>query len=74
MTEDEHLRAIDLSIEDAAVLMDLLDIDDEDEDARERAYEERFHCGTCMVRTVLETVWPSIQSYVDSLKEEGFNA
>lgn len=69
-TDSDYERAIDAAIRDAEGLMDLTDIDDEDEEARERAYEERFHCGTCIVRTVLEQVWPAIDEYIEHLKEQ----
>lgn len=82
--EEAHLRRIDAAIAEAERVMDLADITEasldipegatpEDvemalEEAHMRAYEDRFHCGTCTVRTVLETVWPSIEAYIEYLK------
>jgi hypothetical protein len=31
--------------------------------------EERFHCGSCIVRTVMEEVWPAVEKYIDHLKD-----
>ena len=32
-------------------------------------YEERFHCEVCIVRNVLETVYPAIDEYVGTLEK-----
>ena len=68
--EDHLLMMIDEAIKEAAQVMELHDLDQYDEELLESAYEERFHCGTCIVRTVLEQVWPSVENYVKYLKEE----
>lgn len=68
MTENDYLLAIHRSIDEAAKLMELADLDDDvPEDERDRIWEDRHHCGTYMVRTVMETVWPAIERYTDHL-------
>jgi hypothetical protein len=49
----------------AASLLDLDDAECEEQfwDLR----DERTHCGTCTVRTVMDEVWPSIEKYLLSL-------
>ena len=69
-TELDYERAIDAAIREAENLMEMVDVDDADEEERERVYEERFHCGTCIVRTVLEQVWPAVDEYIEHLKGE----
>ena len=70
-TEQDLLVKIDLAIQHAAALMDMRDYDHLEEDTDESldAMEGRFHCGTCIVRTVMEAVWPSVEEYVDYLKQ-----
>lgn len=65
-----YLNEIDRRIMRAANLMDCADVADADEEAAMDIYEERHHCGTCMVRTVLEEVWPAVDEYVDWLKSQ----
>ena len=75
--DHELRRAIDRSIVYAAIVMDLEDLNvvglDEDaaEEVREYAYEERFHCGTCIVRAVMGVVWPAVEEYITWLKNGG---
>ena len=71
MTEVEYLHNIDIAIQHAASLMDMRDFDhlEEDTDESLSAMEERFHCGTCIVRTVMEEVWPAVEKYIDHLKD-----
>lgn len=67
-TDAEHLERIDAAIAQAARLMDMIDVSelpDLDEEAIESICEERHHCGTCEVRTVMEAVWPSIEAYIE---------
>jgi len=66
--EQEFLEAIDKAIEQAAYIMDMRDIEDVDEDEFDMILEARNHCGTCMVRTVMETVWPEVDKYIYYLK------
>lgn len=67
--EKFFLEVIDLKIADAAKIMDLWDLDeDADAEEGELLWEQRHHCGVCQVRTVMEEVWPSIESYIDWLK------
>lgn len=68
-TETDLLEAIDAAIISAGHLMDLDDVsEDGGEEEFDAAYEARFHCGTCMVRTVLDTVWPSVQNYIEFVR------
>lgn len=70
--QKRFFEAIDRSIVDAARVMELGDIpepeDDAGQDLHDSAYEERFHCGTCIVGTVMETVWNSIDEYMQYLE------
>lgn len=67
--EDQLIAAFNDAVEHAAYLLELGDVpDDADEDFRFMVYEERHHCGTCMVNVVLETVWPSLDAYIDYLR------
>lgn len=72
MTENEYLESINKAIISAEQKMDLLDVVDDhgevDDAHLETIYESRFHCGTCIVRTVLEEIWPSVQDYIDHLR------
>lgn len=68
VTEEElkYLTAVDEAIKRAAVVMELGDIEeDESSDDFDSIYEERFHCGTCMVRTVLDEIWPDLNNLMD---------
>lgn len=69
MTQDEYLKKIDDAIIHAAKIMDLDDLDPENEEHYETEWEARFHCGTCVVRTVLDLVWPSVEGYITALEE-----
>jgi hypothetical protein len=71
MTEEEYFRNIDIAIQHAAFLMEMKDFEhlDEDTDESLSAAEERFHCGSCIVRTVMEEVWPAVEKYIDYLKD-----
>lgn len=63
--------AIDEAIKKAASHLDLDHIDGDGTDEQySDAYEEIFHCTTCIVRNVMEIVWPSIEEYIDFLKEK----
>lgn len=69
--QEKFVLAIDERIKEAGRIMDLGDLTDEEADNQEiqdTVYEERFHCGVCVVRTVMETVWPSIEEYLDYLE------
>lgn len=70
MTHDEYLNKIDEAIKHAAKIMDLDDLDPENnEEEYEAEWEARFHCGTCVVRTVMDNIWPSIEQYITALEE-----
>ena len=69
MTEDDFLAAIDAAIVQASNKMDLGDLEDASDFQVEETQEERFHCGTCITNTVMETVWPSIHNYINFLKQ-----
>ena len=69
--DDYFLQKIDAAIKTAAHVMDLDDVHDGgdiDDDYHEEMYEARHHCGTCQVRTVMETVWPAVECYIENLK------
>lgn len=68
LTEEDHLQAIDEAIVRAAQVMDLEDVAELDDERLSDIYEERHHCGVCIVRTVMETVWPSMEEYIESIK------
>jgi hypothetical protein len=70
VTEHDYLLAIDNSIIEAARLLELTDVADTDEDTIEQMWEDRHHCGTCTTRVVMETVWPSIENYINYVKAE----
>lgn len=65
--EQIALLAIDDAIHRAGLLMDLDGAETDEE--RDLLYDERYHCGKCIVRTVLEEVWPAVDSYIDLLKK-----
>ena len=71
-SDEQALLNIDKAIEQAGLLLDLADApwgDSPEADAyREEVFEERFHCGVCTVRVVMETVWPAIEDYISDLK------
>lgn len=70
-SEEEFLENIDKAIVQAAFVMDGADFSEELEDEEiMNLMEDRHHCGTCQVRTVMETVWPSVEEYIDWLKAE----
>lgn len=64
---EPFLEAIDKAIDRAGSLMDLMDVDCESDDY-EVVADERHHCGICMVRTVMEEVWPAVEDYINYLK------
>jgi hypothetical protein len=65
MTEAEYIEAINVAILQANDYMELNDVNEElEHDAHEFAYEERYHCGTCVVRNVLDQIWPAINDYI----------
>lgn len=62
----KYLQAVDEAIKRAGEIMDLEDIDQEaDPEMAESIYEERFHCGKCIVRTVMETIWDDLSALMD---------
>ena len=64
--EMKYMVAVDEAIKQAAKVMELEDLDEDmDEDEKDSIYEDRFHCGTCMVRTVMETIWPDLNNLMD---------
>lgn len=73
-TEEDHLEAIDQAIVKAAQVMELADVVDIGDEELSDLYEERHHCGTCEVRTVMEVVWPAIENYIESIKTGALNA
>lgn len=71
ISESEYIEAISKAIEVANHHMNLDDLDyDADPDNYDDMYEERFHCGTCVVRSVLEIVWPAFNDYIMFLSND----
>jgi len=69
--QKKMLLAVDAKIVEAARVMELADIDEEhpdDQELLDSVYEERFHCGTCIVTNVMEVVYPAIGEYFDYLE------
>ena len=66
--DESFLQSIDKAVQDAASLMDMGDVGDMPDEDYDMIYEARHHCGTCMTRTVMETVWPEIEKYINYLK------
>ncbi len=66
---DEEMRLmtiVDEAIKLAGEKMELADLpEDMDEDEKESVYEDRFHCGQCMVRVVMETIWDDLNNLMD---------
>lgn len=65
-----YYEAMDAAIKDAEALMNMTDVADSPEEDYESAYEERYHCNICVVRSVMETVWPSVEAYITALEDE----
>ncbi len=69
--QKKMILAIDSKIIEAGKVMELADISEEHEDDQEfldSVYEERFHCGTCIVTNVMEIVYPAVGEYFDYLE------
>ena len=72
--EESLLVEIDLAIQKAASVLNMddfihLDVDLDEHGPYWDALEERHHCGTCTVRTVMEIVWPSIEKLIDFMRD-----
>ena len=68
-TEQDFLIEIDKSFVKAAQVLDCVDVaEDVDEETLMDLHEDRHHCGTCQVRTVMEVIWPAVEEYIDWLK------
>lgn len=64
--EIRYLRAVDEAIKRAGEIMDLEDLaEDIDPEEADSIYEDRFHCGKCIVRTVMETIWDDLSALMD---------
>jgi hypothetical protein len=57
------------AVKKAEAHMDLVDVDENDEDALADAYDGRFHCATCVVREVMEIMWVPIEEYILTLEQ-----
>lgn len=69
--QEAYIRAIDERIIEAGKVMDLDDLTEEESENAEvydTVYEARFHCGVCIVNTVMETIWSSVDEYLDYLE------
>lgn len=68
--EKTLLQALDEAIKVAGKKMDLDDIaDDAPDGEQDSIYEERFHCGTCIVRSVLDTIWVDMERLMDFYRD-----
>jgi hypothetical protein len=57
------LRKVDEAIIRAGEIMELADIgEDAPEDEVNDTYEARFHCGKCIVSTVMTTIWDDLNN------------
>lgn len=64
--ELKYLQAVDEAIKKAGDIMDLADLDEDmDPSEADSIYEDRFHCGKCIVRTVMETIWPDLNALME---------
>lgn len=63
----KFLTAVDEAIKRAGAIMDLEDLDEDEigPDEYDSIYEDRFHCGKCIVRTVMETIWDDLSALMD---------
>ena len=66
---DKFAADLDRAIMSTQQHMALADIDPDDDNAQMDAYEERFHCEVCVVREVLDGVWPVVTAYLDILEQ-----
>ena len=66
-TEELRLMtAVDDAIKLAGDKMELEDLDEDmDDDEKDSIYEDRFHCGKCIVTTVMETIWDDLNNLMD---------
>jgi hypothetical protein len=60
--------ALTESFRRAEAHMALADVEDGTNDEIDEAYEDRFHCEVCIVRNVLEYVWPVVNAYLRALE------
>lgn len=67
--ERTHYERIDAAVKAAERKVALEDVED-DEEAREDAFEAIFHCETCIVREVMEVIWPPVADYIDWLRNQ----
>lgn len=68
--EMQLLKAVDAAIERAGEVMELGDLgEDFPEDEIDDIYEQRFHCGKCIVRTVMETIWDDLNNLMEYYSE-----
>lgn len=71
LDEEFLLMQIGQKVYEAAGIMEMNDLpEDATEEEYLDLYEDRFHCGTCITRAVLEVVWPAVEAYIDYLKEK----
>lgn len=69
LDEEFLVMQIGQKIHEAGQIMDLNDLpEDATEEEYMELYEDRFHCGVCITRAVLEVVWPSVEAYIEYLK------
>ena len=61
-------KEFEISVANAAKMLDGEFIPEGTEDAYLDCWENIHHCGTCITREVLNTVWPSVEKYIDCLE------
>lgn len=66
--QTDFVNAVTQACGKAAELLALEDVDSSDEEEYDTIYNDRNHCEVCQVRTVMETVWPSMKAYINWLE------
>lgn len=66
------MKAVDDAIIRAGDKMELADLsDDMDDDEKDSIYEDRFHCGKCIVTAVMEEIWDDLSALMDYYEQSG---
>lgn len=66
------MKAVDDAIIRAGDKMELADLsDDMDDDEKDSIYEDRFHCGKCIVTAVMEEIWDDLSVLMDYYEQSG---
>ena len=66
------MKAVDDAIIRAGGKMELADLSDAmDDDEKDSIYEDRFHCGKCIVTAVMEEIWDDLSALMDYYEQSG---